>query len=212
MTAILARFAIWLSAIREFLFGSDPPTPNTIATAPPKPAVQTVRTSQFPFTSDPLGGLVSHLTTKCGGNVHDKGAVEITASSVDGDNRPLNAADLGDTHSSYFSQNEPGAWIDWDFKALRIEPTHYTIWAYVSGHYLKNWAVDGSADGASWTEIDRRENNSDLNDEYAVETFAVARSGSFRMIRLLMTGPNHDGANYLFLRAFELFGAFAGLQ
>jgi hypothetical protein len=35
------------------------------------------------FTSDPLGCLVSHLMAKCGGNVHDKGVVEITASSLE---------------------------------------------------------------------------------------------------------------------------------
>jgi septal ring factor EnvC (AmiA/AmiB activator) len=54
---------------------------------PPKPpaAPQT----QFSFTSDPpekgkmpAGGVIAHLTAKCGGNVHDKGAVEITASGA----------------------------------------------------------------------------------------------------------------------------------
>jgi hypothetical protein len=57
--------------------------------------------TQFPFTSDPpeegkmpAGGVVAHLTAKCGGNVHEKGAVEITASSVFFDDS-RNAADLG---------------------------------------------------------------------------------------------------------------------
>jgi hypothetical protein len=40
-----------------------------------------------------------------------------------------------------------------------------------------------------------------------VKTFAVERSGSFRMIRLRQIGQNH-----LALSAFELFGAVAGLQ
>jgi hypothetical protein len=47
---------------------------------------------KFPFTSEPpneegegqmpAGGLIAHLTEKCGGNVHEKGAVEITTSSL----------------------------------------------------------------------------------------------------------------------------------
>jgi hypothetical protein len=142
--------------------------------------------TQFPFTSDPpeqgkmpAGGVIAHLTAKCGGNVHEKGAVEITASSVYRNNSsyaPPNAADLGDKDSIFHSDNEPAEWIGWDFKALRIEPTHYTIrtyWKWPNWSNLKSWAVEGSDDGASWTEIDRRENNSDLNDRWAVKTFAV---------------------------------------
>jgi hypothetical protein len=50
---------------------------------------------KLPFTSDPpnkpgkgqmpAGGLIAHLTVKWGGNVHEKGAVEITASSNSND-------------------------------------------------------------------------------------------------------------------------------
>jgi hypothetical protein len=184
-----------------------------MATAIPKPEAQTAEKSQFPFTSDPLSGLISHLTTKCGGNVHDKGAVEITASSPES-GAPWSTADLG-TNSYFHSKNEPGEWICWDFKALRIEPTHYTIrtWnAIPNSYHLKSWAVEGSDDGASWTEIDQRENNSDLNDRLAVKTFAIARSESFRRIRLRQTGPNHTGDNYLVLNDFEVFGAVAGRQ
>jgi hypothetical protein len=65
-----------------------------------------VRNSQFQVTSNPLGGIVSHLTAQCGGNVHDKGAVEITSSSV-GLGTPWNAADLG-TNSDFWSNNSPG--------------------------------------------------------------------------------------------------------
>jgi hypothetical protein len=178
----------------------------------------------FPFTWAPFNGVISHLTAKCDGNVHDKGVVEITTSSVNeyfGTSASdvvryalRNAAGIG-TYSDIWSQNKPGQWISWDFKALRIEPTHYTIRTHngsPNDAHLKSWAVEGSDDGASWTEIDRRENNSDLNDKLAVKTFAVARSGSFRRIRLRQTGPNHTRNNLLALSAFEVFGAVAGLQ
>jgi hypothetical protein len=83
---------------------------------------------KFPFTSDPLGGLVSHLMAKWGGNIHGNGVVEITASSLIGSNYAArNAADLGDKDSRFQSQDTPGQWICWDFKTLRIETTHYTI-------------------------------------------------------------------------------------
>jgi hypothetical protein len=162
-----------------------------------------------------LSGIISSLTTKCGGNVNDMCVVEITASSVSGSDYAQNAGDLEDEWSSFESENKPGQWICLDFKALRIESTHYTIqtsWMGPNHHHLKSWAVEGSGDGASWTEIDQRENNSDLNGEYAMKTFAVSHSGSFGRIRLRQTGPNHRGDNRLALSSFELFGAVAGLQ
>jgi hypothetical protein len=84
----------------------------------------------FPDMWAPFNGIVSFLTTKCWGNVHDKGAVKMTASSVvddDIDSYPRNAAHLGDTDSNFTSADKTGQWIYWDFKTLRIEPTRYTI-------------------------------------------------------------------------------------
>jgi hypothetical protein len=132
-----------------------------------------------------LSGIISYLTAKCGGNVHDKCVVEITASSVSGTDYAQNAGDLEDEWSSFESENKPGQWICLDFKTLRIEPTHYTIRTYGwEPRHPKSWAVEGSDDGALWTEIDRRKNNSDLNDRRVVKTFAISRSGSFGRIRL----------------------------
>jgi hypothetical protein len=105
-------------------------------------------------------------------------------------------------------EDRPGQRICLDFKTLRIEPTHYTMRSFS----LKSWAVEGSDDGASWTEIDRRENNSDLSIKGTVKTFVVSRSGSFGRIRLRQTGPTHIGDNQLGVSAFEVFGAVAGLQ
>jgi hypothetical protein len=52
---------------------------------------------------------------KCGGKVHDKGAVEITASIVydnDPSFGPRNAADFGD-NSEFCLKNKSGQWICW---------------------------------------------------------------------------------------------------
>jgi hypothetical protein len=170
--------------------------------------------AKFCFPMAPFKGIISHLTAKCGGNVHDRGIVEITASSAHqddfGDYAPRNIADLG-TYSFFRSENKPGQWICLDFKTVRIEPTHYTIRTGKLGH-LKSWAVEGSDDGVSWTEIDRRENNSDLSRWGAVKTFAISQSVSFKRIRLCQTGLNFSGSNSLALEAFEVFGAVAGLQ
>jgi hypothetical protein len=91
------------------------------------------------------------LTAKCSGNIHDRGVVEITASTVFGTDYPQNVAAIG-TYSSFWSEDEPGQWICFDFKTLRIEPTHYTTWNHHRGEkHLKSWAIEGSDNGSSWT-------------------------------------------------------------
>jgi hypothetical protein len=44
--------------------------------------METSRVKQFPIASDPLGCLVSHLTAKCYGEVHDRGALEVPVQSL----------------------------------------------------------------------------------------------------------------------------------
>jgi hypothetical protein len=95
-----------------------------------------------------LSGIVSYLTEKCGGNIHDRGVVEITASSVSNPDYARNAADLGNWNSCFTSKDKPRQWICLDFKALRIELMHCTI-QVVNWSYLKSWTVDGSDDGSS---------------------------------------------------------------
>jgi hypothetical protein len=76
---------------------------------------------------------------------------------------------------------------------------------------LKSWVVEDSGDRASRTEIDRHENNSDVNDAWAVNTFAVVRSVSFRRIRSRHPSPNHRGENCLVLCGFDVIGSVAGV-
>jgi hypothetical protein len=60
-------------------------------------------------------------------------------------------------------------------------------------------------------EIDRRENNNDLNDASAVKTFAVARAEIVPMIRRRESSLNSRGSYVLQLCRFEVLGAVAGL-
>jgi hypothetical protein len=69
---------------------------------------------------DILSGIVFNLSRKCDGNVHNRGFVEVTESSVYNDRSWVsceNAVGLG-PNSCLKSENEPGVWICFDFKAL----------------------------------------------------------------------------------------------
>jgi hypothetical protein len=151
-----------------------------------------------------LDGIISHLTMKHGRNVHENGIIIITSKSVcDHPDYALEkVADL--TSNSYFySKNEPGQWVCWDFREMRVRPTHYTIEA----EFLKSWVLEGSLHGSSWTEIDRQTDNQDFtNYQWRAASFAVSKPAEFRFIRLTQTDKDHDGRDDLALDAVEFFG------
>jgi hypothetical protein len=155
----------------------------------------------------PLKGIISYLTKKHGGSVHEKGIVTITSKSVYSDDPQFalkNVADL--TSCEWFgSKNEPGQWVCWDFREMRVRPTYYTIWSA----YLKSWVVEGSLDGKSWKEIDRQRNNQDFKHHWDVASFAVSKPAECRFIRLTQTDKRHDNYDSLFLRAVECFGTLS---
>ena len=157
----------------------------------------------------PLRGIIAHLTRKCGGNVHEKGLVEVTASGVHCGLVPEHAVELG-SDSEFCSKNKEGSWLCYDFKGRRVAPTSYTIRSYTDPYRPKSWDLEVSNDGRSWERVDRRENNSDLTGKgFVTHNFSISPvpGGGFRFVRLRMTGENHAGnSSMLDLTALEVFG------
>jgi hypothetical protein len=88
-------------------------------------------------------------------------------------------------------------------------PTHYTIRTNEHGPgnlHLRSWLVETSADGKSWREVDREENNK-LNGSWFTATFPVARGEESRFIRLVHIGKNPFGDDGIFISAWEIFGS-----
>jgi hypothetical protein len=156
-------------------------------------------------SSEPLKGIIAHLSEKYQGNVHAKGVVTITANSDSG----YPAYRLADLHSDNFfnSEDQPDQWFCYDFNDQTILPTHYSIRSYWSADYNpRSWVIESSFDGIEWTELDRKVNSNDLRGERIIRTFPLARSAECRMVRFRQFGQNHANNNYLCLTGFELFG------
>jgi hypothetical protein len=161
---------------------------------------------QFRFDpSEPFGGIISHFTKECGGNVHTQGVISITASSTER-NQCHHVADH-DWTDYWFSQNSADSWIQFDFKNRRISPTHYTLRSDgYGGHHLLEWSLDGSNDEKSWTNLDRQ-NTQDLNGNYHVKSYSLTQSSChFRYLRLTQTGQSSSSVHYLGLSRVEFFG------
>ena len=166
----------------------------------------------------PLEGIIAHLTRQCGGNVHDKGVVEATASSIWSGLKDAavyssceakHATELG-TNVFFQSDPWPDSWICYDFKGQRVAPTSYSIRSD-DGHFPKSWVFEVSNNGKEWKVIDRRDNNSDLKAVYVTRNFAISGrpSEAFRFVRLRQTGKNHSGRYDLVLTSIEVFGTLS---
>jgi hypothetical protein len=168
-------------------------------------------------------GIIAHLTRECGGNVHDHNVVEITSGSFEAtpdkaNGDPRRVADLDDD-SNYWSdcrkrkediQHTRNNWVCYDFKEMRIVPTHYAIrsnWYGPGWHHLKSWLIETSGDWESWREVARQEDNKQLNGCRFAATFPVAGGEECRFIRLVNIGQNHGGSDSLTISSWEIFGS-----
>ena len=177
--------------------------------------LQEIAPNEFVYNkAAPLKGIIAHLTRKCGGNVHEKGLVEVTASSIfDNSHRyvPEHAVELG-SESEFCSELIEGSWLCYDFKGRRVTPTSYTIRSHKDPHRPKSWDLEVSNDGRSWEPVDRRRNNSNLKgDGFVTYNFSIdpVPGGRFRFVRLRMMGKDHKGSDNLSLTALEVFGSLS---
>jgi hypothetical protein len=160
----------------------------------------------------PKDGLLSYLTRKYGGNVHDGGQVTITtkSGSSDASFEVRHLADLDDGWAYFQSQNAPNQWVCWAFKGMRIRPTHYTVISCPQEEnwcHPQSWIIEGSMDGRYWSEIDRQVDNHDLNASSSVRSFALTTvKTDCQFIRMTQKGKNHADTDVLALSAFEIFG------
>jgi predicted nucleic acid-binding Zn-ribbon protein len=202
------------------LQGRPPPGSQNPSAASKRPA-KVWANREIPMKKDkPLDGIISFLTTKHRGNVHEKGIVTITSKSVSSD-KPMDAvqraADMKAV-SWFSSEDERFEWICWDFGEMRVQPTGYTLWT----QWLRSWVIEGAADGdESWTEIDRQTDNQDFKAKMCRASFTISRPREFRCIRLTQTDKNHFDPvhfgldsnhplrNALRVRAVEFFGTLS---
>jgi hypothetical protein len=160
----------------------------------------------------PWSGLIAHLSELCGGNVHAKGAVDISSSSAHR-NQCWDVVNYA-WNDHWYTCNSPNSWIQFDFKDHLVSITHYALKSDGHGgsHHLLEWAVQGSIDGLSWIDLDRRRTQ-DLNNNYITKIFSCDATASqphfYRFIRLLQTGKNSSGNDHLMLANFECFGSMA---
>jgi hypothetical protein len=190
---------------------------TTMERQPAKPEPERLLTDiEFPLPkAQSVDGIIAHLTRRYRGHVHEKEIVTITSKSVyDSDvaNRSLkHVAELND-RTEFWSMDEPGQWVCWDFRERRVRPTYYTM----DARWLKSWIVESSVDGETWTVIDRRVDTAFFASWWNKVTFEVEPVVQCRFIRITDTDKNHrhistapNGDDVLALGAVEFFGTLS---
>jgi hypothetical protein len=212
---------IWSSLCRRLILPVSPPQDSIPAGLRfVQPVVVSPTKFVIPLARDKsVNGIFWRLTkkTKKKGRTTLPGirSVTVTSKSVGVDppghrgfcGSPRNV--VGVDLSQFFSKNEPGQWICWDFHELHVTPTHYTLVA--AG--LKSWVIEGSLDGEHWLEIDRKTNTQDFKDsvpgqgrDWLAASFTASTPVESRFIRLTQTGQRHANDDVLGLRTVEFFG------
>jgi hypothetical protein len=178
------------------------------------PSKRPLRGLDLPFRSGaPLDGIIAYLTKTHNGNVSDLGIVDVTSSSVSSGSAAKNAVCFTDSLHTQ-TLNVANSWLCYDFKAMLVNITHYSIRSRTKGrgNHPQNWTVEGSMDGTTWVELDRRDGQTVFGDVNQTATFSVSRREPARLIRLRQHGKDSTGYHCLTLSAFELFGRVHGLK
>ena len=159
--------------------------------------------------TDPLNGIIAQLTRECGGNVHDKGLVEVTSSSCVPGTAAANVVEL-ETNSCLRTEASGPRWICYDFKERRVAPTSYSIRSE-GGAHPRSWVFEVSNDSSNWEVVDRRLTDKRLKDGHLPHNFVIStrKSGSFRFVRFRQYGKNSFDQDFLYLTALEIFGTLS---
>jgi len=141
-------------------------------------------------------GIMRHLTRETGGNIHDNGTIEIKSNSIvndDNNYHPKNLVDYDKTNIIH-SKDESGVFIVFDFKDREIQLTNYSIQSASNGPNcgnLRNWKLEVSQDGKTWTPVDEHQDDGTLNGSNIIFTFNTKPTESFyRFVKLTSTGQS----------------------
>jgi hypothetical protein len=141
-------------------------------------------------------------------NPHATGICTVTASSVNAGNLSMPVNRL---QNNFYTNNSAGSWVQLDFGASRtVRVDSYQLRNYVTGSaMLRNWKLQGSTNGSTWTDLDTRTSDTTLTtgNQWGNWTVTQGNTNYWRYIRLLSTGVDSSGTNYLCLGQIELYGA-----
>jgi len=178
-----------------------------------QPMQPNLNSDSFEYVRDFDGnGLVHFLGTKCNTqqwmNPAQLGFISIRTSGLMHDSTPAHCV-VGNQVVRCVTKPLKHAWVVIDFHDYAIKPTRYTLRHYSSWdtEALRNWRIEGSLDGESWTVLREHHNDESLRFKGQSYTWQLRNiDGYYSMFRLFQFDKNSNNHYYLACSGFELYG------
>eukprot|EP01083_Nonionella_stella_P007999 23029_1 len=141
------------------------------------------------------------------------GLVEVTASSVMQDSKPLYSV-VGDEVVRCVTRPIADQWIMIEFMDIAIIPTHYALRHYNTWDVeaLRNWSLQARNNNLvddDWEVLSRHVGDTSLHKRGATHTWKIPKkqvSKAFSQFRIYQFGVNSNNHHYLALSGFEIYG------
>ena len=165
-------------------------------------------------TNNRFCGIINYLSKRSGGNVCDKGIVDVTASTINY-NQPKNVVDLA-SDAFFQTKNQPNQWLKYDFKEKKVRPTHYSMKSRTDnceGGSPENWVIEGSNSNLDndWKILDTHKSDTTIKKPRTSATFEIKEQynsyESYRYLRLRQIGNSSCNNDFLTITSLEYFGA-----
>lgn len=157
----------------------------------------------------PFKGVISYFSP-----IEDESEIKVEASS---------SSYYGDVHNLLLQDRRPlywesedrdGSYVEFDLINKQLEVNAYSLRSNdVETDELdpKSWILAGSNDHEDWQTLHQIDNTMDLYGSNAEGFYEVESQGSFRYLRVQITGPNHRGNFILRLARVEFYGRLSEL-
>ncbi|MEH1906648.1 discoidin domain-containing protein [Nostoc sp.] len=108
----------------------------------------------------------------------------------------------------FYTNSYSNSWVEFDLGTLTLKCSYYSLKNRNGNddHYLRNWQLQGSNDGISWTVLDNQVNNSVINTQSQWLSLPVITNNSYSRFRIFETGANSSGYYFICLGEVELYG------
>ena len=157
-----------------------------------------------------LTGLIDAIGTNDGVDAYVNPSPSLVAASqstTHGTSTAHKAFDHSNTHgtSETHTTDAANSWWQVDFKEYRVVLTRVGLWNR-SGYsqHPRTFKIPGSEDGTSWTDLLTVSNPSSADGTWW--TGEITSTTPWAYVRVLQTGTNTFGANYLVLGEVEFWG------
>ena len=163
---------------------------------------------EIPYQDETFNGIFSFLTEVFDGNPVDQKVVDVTVLKQDSSTSPSMLLEYKQPPSRWCLKEVENNWLCFDFKEASVAINAYSIASGADSSYWEypvSFTWEGSMDQRIWTEIDVKDENTDMGGNEKEHTWILKNTSPFfRYIRFRLRNVTRSGG--LYTTRIEFFG------